>query len=671
VGYDAFYISSAQALSKPGAEIRLEMNVRTVAVEQMTPEERYEFRRRYIIDKNEYRVDIPEIYISEVIWEYWNGIGWAHLKVEGDKNPFSCQSAGQKMLSFACPEDIQPVVVGALRSHYIRARVAFVENAFDPMGRKLLPFIQEAALHFEYRSWRSPERITVQNNLRETVVEEADRTDWGPLTLYEGMEDENPSVYMGFDRPMSGYPLTMYLDVEGLPEKGRNLEFEAFMAGGFQRVKVMDETDSLSGSGILELFIQNPLERVTLFSHEACWLRITDLSRRYGNGQLRPPRVRSIVLNAAQVRQCRTLGEERFAMEAFEVHKQLRLAQTPVLECAVWVDALGSLAPGEREALLLEPGAARVEEENGEESAFFVRCRQVEDLSLCGADEYAYTLDGATGLVTFGDGVHGRIPPPGDESIRVRCRAGGGSAGNLPAGAIAGLMGTLAFVDTVTNFLPTCGGNDSQPIELVEALGPLRIRHRYRAQTPADFEAIVRERFNEVRDVRCHANTAPDGAHQGGCVTVVITGNDDGEQSYGRKLSGEILEYLRQCCDCTLLASDRLRVIPAHVMDVSITATVELSRYDDAVLSERALLDALEALIERPLRQNGCRRIGYMPAMADIYAALGAVENVAAVRKVALEGAYYENNTLRMVTLDGKSAYPMSIIRNGTHRILL
>jgi hypothetical protein len=55
--------------------------------------------------------------------------------------------------------------------------------------------------------------------------------------------------------------------------------------------------------------------------------------------------------------------------------------------------------------------------------------RVVDSLADAGPDDAVFTLDGSTGEVTFGDGVHGRVPASG--SIIVRYREGSqGAAGN-------------------------------------------------------------------------------------------------------------------------------------------------------------------------------------------------------------------------------------------------
>ena len=132
----------------------------------------------------------------------------------------------------------------------------------------------------------------------------------------------------------------------------------------------------------------------------------------------------------------------------------------------------------------------------------------VADLGASGRDDRHYTIDLGTGVVVFGDGRHGRIPPlvtdrrnaaegGGDAPISniraTRYRWGGGSAGNVGAEAIATLQTAVPFVDSVSNHRPAVGGRDAETYDEVRARAPQEIRTRSRAVTAGDFEDLARE----------------------------------------------------------------------------------------------------------------------------------------------------------------------------------
>jgi hypothetical protein len=101
----------------------------------------------------------------------------------------------------------------------------------------------------------------------------------------------------------------------------------------------------------------------------------------------------------------------------------------------------------------------------------------------------AYTLDPATGAIKFGDGAHGTRPAHGAE-IRASYAYGGGSAGNVGIGAI-NKGPYLPPAVTVSNPVPTWGGDDAETVQEAEQSIPAFLQTRDRMVTVADFEALV------------------------------------------------------------------------------------------------------------------------------------------------------------------------------------
>lgn len=114
----------------------------------------------------------------------------------------------------------------------------------------------------------------------------------------------------------------------------------------------------------------------------------------------------------------------------------------------------------------------------------------VDDIALAGPDDPFYVLDPIDGTVTFGDGVHGRIPLPG-QAIRVLgYRYGGGIAGNSGAGGITRVRGAAL---TAFNPLPAEGGQDAETVAQAQARIPKVLRARDRAVCAEDFSQIALE----------------------------------------------------------------------------------------------------------------------------------------------------------------------------------
>ena len=117
---------------------------------------------------------------------------------------------------------------------------------------------------------------------------------------------------------------------------------------------------------------------------------------------------------------------------------------------------------------------------------------EVGSLGGYGPDAQVFTVDYATGEVTFGDGVHGARVPAGFRNVRAaRYRAGGGAAGAVAAGAVTAPLTSVGFVTAVTNPYPASGGTDTEPDRDAILRGAEELRTGDRAVTPADYGVLA------------------------------------------------------------------------------------------------------------------------------------------------------------------------------------
>ena len=101
-----------------------------------------------------------------------------------------------------------------------------------------------------------------------------------------------------------------------------------------------------------------------------------------------------------------------------------------------------------------------------------------------------YTVDAASGIVRFGDGLHG-ARPPADAALRADYAYGSGRAGNVGADAITTSPALPAGVK-VTNPVRTWGGAEAESVAEGEKQIARYLRHRDRLVSAEDFETIVR-----------------------------------------------------------------------------------------------------------------------------------------------------------------------------------
>lgn len=307
------------------------------------------------------------------------------------------------------------------------------------------------------------------------------------------------------------------------------LRWEVADAGTFLPAEVVrDETAGLLRGGVVELRVPRtwrpgPPEGLEDEDKSLRWLRVRIAFGQYAES----PQLSLLRLNVARARAARTIRDEVLEQVAGSGGTQLRLAQTPVIPDTLVLEVddgglLTDLDLGESAADEDSPANGEAEAGDGEAGAFGRRWRLVQSLADAGPGDEVFTLDPETGVVTFGDGVHGAQLPKGFRNVRARSyRVGGGAAGAVAAEEIKTLLSSAPFVTGATNPLPAAGGTDRESQREALARGPQEFRARGRAVTVADYALAARSAPGaEVR--RAHAVSGHHPALQGRPVPGIV-----------------------------------------------------------------------------------------------------------------------------------------------------
>ena len=289
------------------------------------------------------------------------------------------------------------------------------------------------------------------------------------------------------------------------------------------------------------------------------WLRVwrSDLSR-IGSVSL-------VCLNAVECEQAVTAGAEIIGSGNSQPNQRMSLARQPVL-----------LDP-------LNPVRLQMKE-----SDTWVDWQQQEDLDASDANDRHFMLDAEAGTVIFGE----RFPQIG-ESVRVLSyRYGGGSSGNVPAGAISKLELALPGLSPSTpmvrandsnlklaNPLPALGGVDSESIETGLARIPGDLRRRNRAVTRDDFsELAMMTPGVEIGRADClplfHAPSRI--SPRPGVVSVVVWPARDALHPNAPVPDSYQLKQVCQWLDTKRLITTELYVIPPSYRRIAINLSVKV-----------------------------------------------------------------------------------------------
>jgi predicted phage baseplate assembly protein len=630
---DTFYLSSEEAFAKPGAQVTLTVKLTNPANSQAQP--------------------LPALPRGVVLsWEYWDGQQWQPLTVNDQTAAFSSDN---KTITFTCPP-AAPVTVGGKTGHFLRVRIAAgnygVEATYTqvwtgspPVLSYQLnpatfqpPSIQSIRLGYSYTPPAAPaEHLVTENDF---VFAEQPAPAAGKLfTPFQPAQDDRPTLYLGFDRPgdTAGFAnrlTTLYIGVSpGLYDPAaepRTVGEEAVVVWEYwngslwQRLGTRDETQGLYRRGLVTFLGPADFRASSDFGRQAFWLRA-----RWERGDFPlPPRLARILLNTMWADHARTLAGEILGSGRGERGQTFATSQTPVLP-GQRLEVVEPEIPsaGERAELEAEEGEealAVVPVAPGQPTEVRIRWHEVPDFYGSGPRSRHYTLNRATGAVTFGDGQRGLPPPPGRGNVRMAFyRAGGGLAGNRPAGNIVKLKGTVPYIKSVAQPEPAEGGADPEAIDEVRVRGPRTLRHRDRTAAPVDFEDLALAASTAVARARCLP--AHDGSDAGRVGLVIVRRSPMPKPVPDVELLNEVQDYvsarLSPVVDLWVVGPDWLEItVSAEIVPITLEAATDV---------QNAVLDRLTAFLHPLTGGDGTGwDFGRQPHRSDLYALIGSTPGV-------------------------------------------
>jgi C1A family cysteine protease/putative hemolysin len=102
------------------------------------------------------------------------------------------------------------------------------------------------------------------------------------------------------------------------------------------------------------------------------------------------------------------------------------LTKIPVISEEIWVNEFDALSEEEMDNIVADGNleVEEVQDENRNTTEFWIKWRAVDDLLASSNDDRHYEIDRERGIITFGDGTNGAIPPVGVDNIKANYRYG-------------------------------------------------------------------------------------------------------------------------------------------------------------------------------------------------------------------------------------------------------
>ncbi len=271
---------------------------------------------------------------------------------------------------------------------------------------------------------------------------------------------------------------------------------------------------------------------------------------------------------------------------------------------------------------------------------------KADNLNQARADDRFYAINLQDGLITFGDGVHGRIPRPGEAIRCLTYQYGGGVTGNVPAESITKIRARGKQLKSLKaiNLFAAKGGVDAETdIEAVSRI-PEYLHHRDRAVAKDDFRKLALETPNtNLGRVEVLARHKPHERIDNvpGVVTLILVPAYDplhpNEPIPDKVTINRVCEYL----DARRLVTTELYLTPATYIPIYVSAAIEVE--------EGYGIETVNSWVELAIRQYFAPLPPYGPAgmgwpfgrtlrKGDIEVAIMRVEGVRLVYDVNLQG---------------------------------
>jgi len=549
-------------------------------------------------------------------------------------------------ISFNCPPDISHAEIGEEKNYWIRARIIAGDygtktTTIRPPSIKtvFLKFSQELMTPQHCLAYNDFTFRDINKEMREKKI-----TSFQPFKIHPEL---SPAFYLGFDRRFSNKLHRVYFWVaektaeeEGnrqrkKPEAGQQVvvwEYWSKEKKKWVNLKMIeDNTKNFTQAGDIAFIGPSDFGGTEVFDTKAYWIRARWEICKYGS----LPKLRGINLNSVRVIQAKSFKDEILGSSNGNPNQIFGFSQAPILP--------------DVEILVKE-------KETPTGKAVWTKWRQVANFFESKEDGRHYILDCQAGKVYFGDSRHGRIPPIDRNNIKCSWhRVGGGATGNVGAGTITVLRGSIPYIESITNLESASGGADQETVEEAKLRGPSTLKHRYRAVTKDDFEALTKEASNNVARARC----LPTEKKPGEVTVIIVPESKKDRPSPSTELLGKVRDYLEQ----RRLITTKLKIVkPSYTkVSIKIDAAIWIPEHSSELKKkmEEELRNFLHPLRGGP-KQKGWE-FGRDVYISEIYQTLEGIEGINYVANLVLN----DNPRLRKVAVpDNFLVYPGEIIIN-------
>jgi hypothetical protein len=439
-------------------------------------------------------------------------------------------------------------------------------------------------------------------------------------------------LMIGFTKPFAGDTVSLYIDAEpaGPPVE---LVADILRGGRFTPVNLVKDTSyGLTESGILTLALPGPPDTSDLFGASAHWLRLWPKS----DPSTWAPQLRGIHLNAVMARSIETREMEPLGQSIGAADQEFRLTEPPVDPRSLELRVRELLSDEDR----ANPELDIATYEAGP-TGEWVLWSATEDLVDVGDPQRVYVLDAEGGVVRFGDGATGRIPPLAADILAARYAHVTGSKANVvEPGKQLQTLSPLAGVEKALALDNAAGGSDAEALESARQRAAAKVRHGGRILSRADIEDYAPTLSPGIAQVRAEKKG-------GGTRLVIVMGGAEPRPSPAQ-LRG-FGDAIRDVAGYGIARPGGLSVVAPRLMPLAVDLVLRPRTPDLFAEAAEQAKAALLALFDPATGNHDGKGwpLGRLPDEQDIAAALIPIEDLALPESVTLERADKETSAER------------------------
>lgn len=674
--YDDFYINCDTAFNKKGSVIQINMDIGHIKADSPEHVKQNKIKWNFIMKESDIRE--PErlpVDIESVVWEYWNGNGWARLFKNNEyKDIFFGQDNSNVKITFECPRDIQSLIIGAYEGMWIRGRITSVSNLFESERYYNVPVINDIKINYSYRKKAQPANVfIIEKNLDTHAVDISGNEE---INLFKAIGAGAPTAYFALENGIKDGPVKIFFHNAISSESNMpaiNWEYYGVKNGKMQwiKIKLMDETGFFAKSGLITFIISEPMEKLSIFSKECFWIRAVNTDGSHEGDCVKKPCLKGIYFNTVSIIQRERAESEYFFIEPKQEDKIIQLAGNNIVNCSVWVNEIETLIADERNSFSSSNKDVQIiRDDSGTISEYWVRWKKVKSFSGCTEYDRVYRINEKSGRILFGNGRQGKIPFSLEEpSIKVDYCVTLGEQGNCGPGEIVDFVDSVPFADSVFNAEAIGGGCDVESAEAAEQRCSKNISVLNRAVSQSDFAAIAYEADRNAEKVKVlHDNT------KSANVRIIILPKDIKRgETYFSEIKNNVLSEIINKAPVTMAAGNKISVEQAVYAEISVRIHIMVESYNDYQEVYKSVEESLEKFLDPISGGNDGKgfNIGEMPSKTKIYNIIKKIEKIKSIDSIHINCFEIINGERTEINYSTAEAAGVCVPVNGKHEIYI